>query len=98
MKKNQLGLTILELLISLTVGLFLFAGVLSVFIGMRTTTEETTSYGALQENARFALNIISEDLARQAFWGGAVKLWSSFSCWAPVVGYWPWGLLRLLSA
>lgn len=69
MKKNQLGLTILELLISLTVGLFLFAGVLSIFIGMRTTTEETTSYGALQENARFALNIISEDLARQAFWG-----------------------------
>jgi type IV pilus assembly protein PilW len=69
MKKNQLGLTILELLISLTVGLFLFAGVLSIFIGMRTTTEETTSYGALQENARFALNIISEDLQRQAFWG-----------------------------
>jgi len=69
MKKNQLGLTILELLISLTVGLFLFAGVLSVFVGMRTTTEETTSYGALQENARFALNIISEDLSRQAFWG-----------------------------
>jgi len=69
MKKNQLGLTILELLISLTVGLFLFAGVLSIFVGMRTTTEETTSYGALQENARFALTILSEDLARQAFWG-----------------------------
>jgi len=69
MKKNQLGLSILELLISLTVGLFLFAGVLSIFVGMRTTTEETTSFGALQENGRFALNILAEDLARQAFWG-----------------------------
>lgn len=69
MKKNQLGLSILELLISLALGLVLFAGVMSIFVGLRTTTEETTSYGALQENARFALNIIAEDLARQAFWG-----------------------------
>jgi type IV pilus assembly protein PilW len=67
--KQQAGFTILEIFIALAVGLFLFAGVLSVFVGMRTTTSETTSYGELQENGRFALSLLTEDLIRQGFWG-----------------------------
>ncbi len=75
--KNQHGFTIVEIFISLAVGLALFAGVLSVFVGMKTTTEETATYGELQENGRFALSIISYDLLRQNFWGdyaGALDL------------------------
>lgn len=68
-KKAQQGFSLLEVLISLSVGLVLFAGVLSIFAGLRTTTAETASYGELQENGRFALSVLTEDLLRQDFWG-----------------------------
>lgn len=66
---NQRGFTLVEIFISLAVGLALFAGVLSVFVGMKTTTTETATYGELQENGRFALSILTEDLLKQDFWG-----------------------------
>lgn len=67
--KKQHGFTLLEVFITLIIGLVIFAGVLSVFVGMRTTTSETSSYGELQENGRFAISVLSEDLLRQDFWG-----------------------------
>lgn len=72
MQRNQQGFTILEIFISLSVGLVLFAGVMSIFVGMRSTTAETSSLGTLQENGRFALNVITDDLMRQSFWGDLV--------------------------
>lgn len=67
--KNQQGFSLLEVFITLVIGLVIFAGVIGVFIGMRTTTSETSSYGELQENGRFAISILSDDLLRQDFWG-----------------------------
>lgn len=65
----QRGFSLLEVFIALAIGLVIFAGVLSVFVGMRTTTTETTSFGELQENGRFAISLLSDDLLRQDFWG-----------------------------
>ncbi len=69
LKYPTTGFTLVELMISLTVGLILFAGVLSIFVGIRTTTEETSSYGELQENGRFAISILADDLLKQNFFG-----------------------------
>jgi len=77
MKKNQQGFSLLEIILSLSVGLVLFAGIMSVFVGMRTTTQETNSLGALQENGRFALNVLTDDLMRQSFWGDLAQALSS---------------------
>ena len=66
------GFSLIELFIALAVGLGLLAGVLSVFVSMKTTTKETSTYGELQENGRFALNVLSDDLLRQDFWGDYV--------------------------
>ncbi len=63
------GFTLVELMVSLSIGLVLFAGVMSVFVGMRTTTAETSSYGELQENGRFAVSVLTDDLLRQDLWG-----------------------------
>ncbi|MEY8213531.1 MAG: PilW family protein [Colwellia sp.] len=68
MNKNQ-GFSLLELMISLTIGLVLLAGVLSIFVGMKTTNSQTSSQGALQENGRFALTVLTDDLLREGFWG-----------------------------
>ena len=69
MRKNQQGFSLLEVILSLSVGLVLFAGIMSVFVGMRITTEETNALGVLQENGRFALSVLTDDLMRQNFWG-----------------------------
>ena len=66
---QQQGFTLLELMISLGVGLVLFSGILSVFVGMKTTVTETSNYGELQENARFAISVLTDDLLQQNFWG-----------------------------
>ena len=69
MDKRQGGFTLIEIFIALAIGLSLMAGVMSVFVGMKTTTVETSSYGELQENGRFAMSLITEDLLRQNLWG-----------------------------
>ncbi|RHW75551.1 PilW family protein [Colwellia sp. RSH04] len=68
-KKYQKGFTIVEIFIALSIGLVLFAGVLSIFVGLNSTAKETSSYGELQENGRFAISVLSADLLRQNFWG-----------------------------
>ena len=69
MDKRQSGFTLIEIFIALAIGLSLMAGVMSVFVGMKTTTVETSSFGELQENGRFAMSLITEDLLRQNLWG-----------------------------
>ena len=69
MIKKQQGFSLVEIFIALSIGLVLMMGVLSIFVGMRTTSSETSSYGELQENGHFALSIITDDLLRQNFWG-----------------------------
>lgn len=68
-KLSAKGFTLVELMISLSVGLVLFAGVMAIFVGMRTTTAETSSYGELQENGRFAISVLTDDLMKQNYWG-----------------------------
>lgn len=67
--KYQQGFSLIEVFIALVIGLVLFAGVLSIFVGMRTTTSETSSNGELQENGRFAMSVLSDDISKQDFWG-----------------------------
>jgi len=68
-RKYQNGFSLLEVFIALAIGLVIFAGVLSVFVGMRTTTVETSSNGELQENGRFAMSLLTDGLSRQDLWG-----------------------------
>lgn len=67
--KSLKGFTMIELMISMAIGLILFAGVMSIFVGMRATTAETSSYGELQENGRFAISVLTDDLLNQNLWG-----------------------------
>ncbi|WP_274620350.1 PilW family protein [Colwellia maritima] len=67
--KHQQGFSLLEVFLTLVIGLVIFAGVLGIFVGMRTTTSETTSHGELQENGRFAMSLLTDDISKQDFWG-----------------------------
>ncbi|MDX2367715.1 MAG: PilW family protein [Colwellia sp.] len=69
MNKVQQGFTLVEVIIALSIGLVIFAGILSVFVGMKSTSTETSNYGELQENGRFAISLLSDDLLKQNFFG-----------------------------
>lgn len=66
---RQQGLSLLESVISLGVGVFLLSGVMVAFSMMRGTTSETLGIGEVQENGRLAINILRRDVAHSGFWG-----------------------------
>jgi len=87
MNKYQRGFSLLEILISLAIGLVIFAGVLTIFVGMKTTSTQTSSLGALQENGRFALSVFTDDLLREGFWGDmSIQLTDNTVPVIPVIG------------
>ena len=56
------GLSLVELMVALVVGLLLMAGTISIFLSNKRTYEITDDLSRLQENARFALETMLRDL------------------------------------
>lgn len=67
--QNQLGFTMLELLLSLFVGGFVLAGVMFTYMGMKMSTSDTLDMGELQESGRLAMDILKRDIELAGFWG-----------------------------
>ena len=67
---GQHGFTLVEVMVSITVGLILLSGVLSIFISNKTAYRLQESTNVLDENARFALNQIQYHLRMGDHWGG----------------------------
>ena len=97
-RRVQHGLSLVELMVALTIGLFLTAGIIQLFIGTSQTYRFNESMSRLQENGRFALEILARDLRMAGFSGCAPNLpvanvlngpndwWKSFHI-NPVRGY-----------
>ena len=100
MKANhqQRGVSLVELMVSITIGLILIAGVMSIFFSSKVTYMANEKTARLQENGRVALDLITHDL-RSAGYLGCAKiprwfqstlndptsvLWNYFT---PMVGY-----------
>jgi type IV pilus assembly protein PilW len=60
------GLTLVELLIALVMGLVLLAGVVTVFVANKQTYRHQDALARLQENGRFAINRMERDIRRAA--------------------------------
>ncbi|HET7608276.1 MAG TPA: prepilin-type N-terminal cleavage/methylation domain-containing protein, partial [Gammaproteobacteria bacterium] len=52
------GLTLIELMVALAIGMFLMIGAITVFMQSRTTFRVNESVARLQENARFVLDTL----------------------------------------
>lgn len=57
--KKQHGLTLVELLIAMALGIFLMAGVLQVFLGSKQTFTTINAQSHMQENGRFAMDFLA---------------------------------------
>ncbi len=67
--KRQSGLTLVELMVATVLSLVLLSGVLLVFSANKATYRTQVGLGALQENGRYALRQISDDLRMSGYSG-----------------------------
>lgn len=63
------GLSLIEMMVALTIGAFLVLGVTTVFIANKTSSDLEESLARLQENGRFALDLIADDLYETQYLG-----------------------------
>jgi len=70
-KRNtyQRGMTLVEVMIAMVLGLLLTAGILQLFVSNKQTYRTTESIARLQENARFAMFFLTKDIRMADFWG-----------------------------
>jgi type IV pilus assembly protein PilW len=66
---KQYGMTLIELMVALAIGAFLMIGAITVFMQSRTTFRVTESLARLQENGRFALDVLEPDIRMAQYWG-----------------------------
>lgn len=74
MRNGQRGLSIIELMIALTLGLVLMAGVVQVFLANKVSQRMEQSISRVQENGRVALDLITQDLRSVAYIGCAAPI------------------------
>lgn len=68
-RHSQRGLTLIELLISMTLGVFLIGGMLQILVSTRQAYNLQEGLSRLQENGRFAMNNITRDVRMTGFLG-----------------------------
>ncbi|MDH5649151.1 MAG: PilW family protein [Gammaproteobacteria bacterium] len=76
MKTNhtkQLGMSLIEMMIAMTLGLLLIAMVISVFLTSNRNYTQDDTFARLQESGRFAIDRLSSELAMAHFWGGMLN-------------------------
>ncbi len=66
---RQAGLSLIELMVALSIGAFLVLGVTTVFLANKDSATLENSLARLQENARFALDLMRDDLYGTQFLG-----------------------------
>jgi type IV pilus assembly protein PilW len=62
MHKNQSGMTLMELMISITLGLIVSAAMIALFANTKQSYRMNENVARLQENARFAMGFLSRDV------------------------------------
>jgi len=68
-KDRQAGMTLIELMVSMLIGLFLMLGAVTVYNQGRQNYTVNESVARLQENLRFALDVLEPDIRLAGFWG-----------------------------
>lgn len=63
------GLSLIELMVALAIGAFLVLGVVTVFLANKDSARIENSLARLQENGRFALDLMREDLHNSQYLG-----------------------------
>ncbi len=69
MSTQQRGLSLIELMISITLGMLIMAALLTLFVNVTRTNNEMTKANRQIENGRFAIQVLQSDIVHAGFWG-----------------------------
>ena len=72
------GFTLIELMISVALGMLLMVALVAVYLNISRTNSEMAKTNSLIENGRFAIDVVGEDLSHVGFWGGFVPDFDNF--------------------
>jgi type IV pilus assembly protein PilW len=67
--RQQLGMSLIEIMIAMLIGAFLIGGVLQIFVNTKQSYRLVEGQSRLQENARFAIDLIAQDIRMAGFRG-----------------------------
>ena len=70
--KHQSGLTLVEVLVAMVIGLFLLTGIAQAYLSNRVSYTFSEAISRIQENGRFALDTMTQDLRMAGFFGCAI--------------------------
>lgn len=65
----QTGFNLIELMVAMVIGIFLIAGTLSVYQESQSAILVSERMARMQETARYAINLIEEDVRATGLWG-----------------------------
>jgi type IV pilus assembly protein PilW len=68
-QRRQSGVSLIELMVALIIGLFLIFGAVTIYQQSRTTFRTTESVARLQEAARLAMDVLETDIRMANYWG-----------------------------
>jgi len=93
----QRGVSLVEMMVGLTLGLAMLAGMTSVYLGSKQTYRAGDALARLQESSRVAVEYLSRDLRNAGAWGcGAANLFPSRSYTCAAAQYNQGGLKNAL--
>ena len=69
MFRSQSGLSMVELMVAITIGLILSAGVIQIFANSKRTYVVEEALSRVQESGRLALDFIANDVRMASYWG-----------------------------
>ena len=67
--RRQIGLSLVELMVSLTIGLLLLAGLTLIFVNSSEANRELQKTAQQIENGRYAIDIVTQDLHHAGYYG-----------------------------
>lgn len=73
------GFTLIEVMVSLMIGLFLLLGVTYVYVGSKQTYRSVSSMSRMQESGRLAFEYLTQDLRMAGYYGCATSSFKSNS-------------------
>lgn len=69
---RQLGISLVEVMVALVISLFLLTGIVQVYLANKTSYSFTNAISRIQENGRYAMDTMAQDLRMSGYFGCAV--------------------------
>lgn len=81
---NCKGFSLVELMVALVISVILLGGITQIFMSSKKSFTIQDSLGRQQENGRYAVDTLAQDLRRTGYWGGNADVSAVTGTEAPV--------------